>query len=142
MARHAGGQPSVGIDDGGDAGVGVAQQPAAILDRAHARHIERLPGRAGIAVPAVIRDVDQHLGAALHEQPYLIAKYFFVADEDTEAVTVGRKDDPPPSMGHVAGLLGQVLGEGKEVFIGYVLSPRHQVDLVVAAGDCAVLTHK
>ncbi len=40
MAWDAGGEASIGIDDGGDAGVGVAQQPAAIFNRAHARHVQ------------------------------------------------------------------------------------------------------
>ena len=38
--------------------------------------------------------------------------------------------------------LGQVLGKGEETFVGDVLSPRNQVDLVVAACDRAVETHE
>src|ERR1700733_1679569 len=54
MTLNTGGEPAVRIDDGGNAGVRVAKQPAAIFNRPHTRHIERLPGRAGITVPAVI----------------------------------------------------------------------------------------
>src|SRR3984885_5869053 len=142
VTRHTRHKPPVGVDDGRDAGVGITQQPAAIFDRTHARHVERLPRRAGVAVPAVVRDVDQHPGALLYEQPYLIAENLFVTDEDTKAVAIGGEDHAPPSMGHVAGRLGQVFGKGKKSLIRYVLSPRDQVNLVVTAGNCAIQAHE
>src|SRR5580700_3414381 len=46
VALHASSEPSVGIDDSGQAGIGIAQYPASIFHRAHARHVECLPGRA------------------------------------------------------------------------------------------------
>src|SRR5271156_726838 len=113
VALHAGGKPAVRIDHGGDAGVGVAKQPASIFNGAHARHVKRLPGRAGIAVPTVIGNIDQHLRSLFCEQAFLVAKDFLVADEDTKAMAAGGKDHATPSVGHVARLLGKVLSEGE-----------------------------
>ena len=65
VARGGGGDSAVGIDGGGDSGVGGAKDPAVIFDGAHANHVEVLPGGAGVAVPAVVGDVDQDIGAFL-----------------------------------------------------------------------------
>jgi hypothetical protein len=40
VALHASSEPSVGIDDGGEAGIGIAQYPTSIFHRAHARHVQ------------------------------------------------------------------------------------------------------
>ena len=72
--------------DCGDAGVGVAEHPAAIFDGAHAGHVEVLPGRAGVAVPAVVADVDQDLGAVEGELADFVGEDGLVADEDAVAV--------------------------------------------------------
>ena len=87
-------------------------------------------------------DIDQHLGALLYKQPNLVAEDFFVADEDAERVAAGRKDYAAPAVRHVAGLLGEVLGKGEEMFVGDVFAPGHEVDFVVAAFDRAVGIHE
>src|ERR1700677_611727 len=45
-------------------------------------------------------------------------------------------------MGHVASLLSQVLGEGEKALIGYVFTPRNQMNLVVTVHNLPVLAHK
>ena len=92
MAGNALPHAAIGIDDRGDAVVGVAQNPAAVFDGPHARHVQVLPGRAGVAVPAVVADVDQHLGAQLRELAHLVGKDRLVADEDAVAMAVEAKD--------------------------------------------------
>jgi len=47
---------------------------------------------AGIAVPSVVADVDQHLGAETRELADLVGKDRFVTDEDTVAVAVETED--------------------------------------------------
>ncbi len=73
--------------------VGVAQQPAAVLDGPHARHVEVLPGGAGVAVPAVVADVDEHLRAQLRKLAHLIGEDGFVADEDAVASAPFETED-------------------------------------------------
>jgi hypothetical protein len=58
VARDRLADAAIWINRSGGAVVGVTQNPAAIFDRAHPRHIQMLPGSAGVAVPAVVTDVD------------------------------------------------------------------------------------
>src|SRR6185369_9874055 len=91
MARDALPHATKRIDDRGDAIVGVAQNPAPVLDGPHARHIQVLPGRAGISIPAIVADVDEHLGAKLSEMANLVGEDCLVADEDTVIVPIQSK---------------------------------------------------
>ncbi len=93
VAGNALADAAVGIDGRGDAVVGVAQNPAAVFDGPHARHVQVLPGRAGVAVPAVVADVDEHLGAEPRELADLVGKDRFVADEDAVAMATFRAED-------------------------------------------------
>ncbi len=43
----------------------AAQQPTLVLDGAHARHVQVLLGRSRVAEPAIVGDVDEHLGAMI-----------------------------------------------------------------------------
>ena len=92
MARNALADAAIGIDDGGDAVVGVAQKPAAVFDGAHAGHVQVLPGRAGVAVPAIVADVDEDLGAELREVADFVGEDGLVTDEDAVAVAVEAED--------------------------------------------------
>ena len=92
VARSGGGDPAVGIDGCSDSGVGGTKNPAVIFDGAHADHVEVLPGGAGVAVPAVVGDVDQDIGALLGELADLVAEDGLVADEDAVGVAVGFED--------------------------------------------------
>ena len=92
VARCGGGDSAVGIDGGGDSGVGGAKDPAVIFDGAHADHVEVLPCGAGVAVPAVVGDVDEDVGALLGELADLVAEDGLVADEDAVGVAAGGED--------------------------------------------------
>ena len=54
VARDGLGDAALGVDGGGDAVVGVEENPAVIFNGAHAGHVEVLPGGAGVAVPGVV----------------------------------------------------------------------------------------
>ena len=86
VAGNALAHAAVGVDGCGDAVVGVAQQPAAVLDGPHARHVQVLPGGAGVAVPAVVADIHQHLGAIGGKMAHFVSKHGFVADENAVAM--------------------------------------------------------
>src|ERR1700757_2024263 len=63
VAWCSGGDSAVGVDGRGDSGVRGAQNPPMIFDGAHADHVEVLPGCAGVAVPAIVGDVDEDVCA-------------------------------------------------------------------------------
>ncbi len=88
MARNALADAAVGIDDSSDAVIGAAEKPAAVLDGAHAGYVEVLPGGAGVAVPAVVADVDEDFGTELSEVANLVGEDGFVADEDAVMMAV------------------------------------------------------
>src|SRR5580698_10346676 len=87
MARNALTHSAVWINRGSDPIIGVAQNPAAVLDSPHPGHIQVLPGRAGIAVPAIVADIHQHFSAIARKLANLVAKDRFIADEDTVPMT-------------------------------------------------------
>src|SRR5579859_3259414 len=88
VARNALPYAAVGIDRRGDTVVGVAQNPAAVFDRPHAGHVQVLPRSAGVAIPSVVADVDQHFSAELREVAHLVGEDGFVADEDAVAMAL------------------------------------------------------
>jgi hypothetical protein len=47
-----------------------------------------LPGSAGVAVPTVVADVDQHLGPQPSKLPHLVGEDRLIADEDAVAVAI------------------------------------------------------
>ena len=59
-----------------------------VLDGAHADHVEVLPGGSGIAIPAVVGDVDEDFGSILYEAPDFVAKDGFIADKGGVGVAV------------------------------------------------------
>jgi hypothetical protein len=143
VAGNALADAAVGVDDGGDAVVGVAQDPAAVLDGAHADHVEVLPGGAGVAVPAVVADVDEDFGAELGEVAHLVGEDRLIADEDAVAVgfTVrgGETEDfavfATCERGDPA---GEFTGKLEQVGEGNVLAEGDEMDLVVAADADAI----
>ena len=57
---------AAGVDDGGDAGVGAASDPAAGLDGAEGGVAEVLPVAGGVAPPGVIGDDREEFGSGAH----------------------------------------------------------------------------
>ncbi len=88
VARRGGDDSAVGRDGCGDSGVGGAENPAVVFDGAHANHVQVLPWGAGVAVPAVVGDVDQNFSAQLGELADLVAEDGLVADEGSVGVAV------------------------------------------------------
>ena len=69
--RH---DPSVRIDRRRHPRIRPRQQPPLILDRPHLRLLQVLFPGAGVAVPAVIRDIQQNLRALQRSLPHFIGK--------------------------------------------------------------------
>jgi hypothetical protein len=77
-----------------------------------------LPWGAGVAVPAVVADVDQHLGAQAGELAHLVGKDGLVADEDSVAMPLSvrtRQDEDLALVAAGEGLdpAGELVGEGE-----------------------------
>ena len=100
MARRALHNPPVRIDDGRYAAIGIDQQPTIIFYGSHPAHIQVLPGRAGIAIPAVVGDVNQNVRAQVDELTYFIGKDRFIADKNPVVMTIRGKYDAALSVGH------------------------------------------
>src|SRR5271170_8421459 len=92
VARCCGGNSTEGVDGCGHSCVGGTKNPAMVFDGAHTDHIEVLPCGAGVAVPAVVGDVDQDIGPLLGEMADFVAKDRFVADEDAVDVAARSED--------------------------------------------------
>src|SRR5450755_4028337 len=110
FARDGGHDSSVRVDGGGDAGVGVAQQPAFIFDGPHAGLLQVLGVGAAVAVPAVIGNIDEDLRAVGGELADFVGKNGFVADEHAELVAAGIERLARAAAGKIADLLSQSSG--------------------------------
>ena len=65
---------AVGIDETREAVVGIAEQPAPVFDRSHARHHQVLRRSRRAAEPSIIRNIDQQFGAVWREPAHLSGK--------------------------------------------------------------------
>ena len=84
----------------GDTGIGIAEQPASGFDGTHASLVDVLGVGAAVAVPGVVGDVDQNLGAVggkladfIRENGFVANKYpkFFAARVERIADLAGGK---------------------------------------------------
>src|ERR1035438_4862906 len=138
MPRSRQGHAAPRIDGGGDAIVGVPQYPSVIFDGSHARHIEVLPRSAGVAVPAVVGDVDQYLRPVLRKEAYLVGEDRLIADEEAESVAAGLKHLALLSALEIDELVRELLREEEQVAVGDVFTEGHEVNLVVTPSHCAI----
>src|SRR5579872_6176179 len=113
-----------------------------VFNRAHAGHIEMLAGSGETAKPSVIGDVHQHLGAIVGKVPYLVAEYRFVADEGAELVSADIKDLALGSTGKVANIARELVCEPEEILIWDILSPGHEVNLIVPRREVTLRRHQ
>ena len=132
--------PSVGIDGRGHAVVGIAQQPAPVLDGPHARHVQVLPGGAGVAVPPVIGDVHQDLGPVGGKVAHFIREHRLVADKHAVAVRLAAAICdlhrlPAGSPFELPDFPGKFFGEEQQIFVGHEFAEGDKVDLVVAPNE-------
>ena len=108
------------------------------LDGAHADHVQVLPCGAGVAVPAVVGDIDEHIGSLLGEMADFVAEDRFVADEDTVGVTARREDGLVGARLEGAYFVEEIFCEEEEIFEGDVLAKGNEMHLVVVADEGAV----
>jgi len=59
-----------------------------VLNRPHPRHVQVLPGRAGVPIPSIIGNVDEHIRSVQREPPHLIGKDRLIANKYPERMTI------------------------------------------------------
>src|SRR5580698_1175394 len=138
VAGNALADAAEGIDNRGDAVVGVAQQPAPVLDGAHAGHVQVLPGRAGVAIPAVVAQVHKDVGAELGELPHLVGKDRLIADEHSVAMGIAVRAPEQENPARLAwreprDFAGELVREEEQLRERHVLAEGNEVHFVVAA---------
>src|SRR6516162_8086007 len=121
----------VGVNYGGDPGVGGAQKPAVVFDCAHARHVEMLPRRSGVSEPSVIRDVHKHISPIEGELSNLVGEDGFVTDERPNSDIALFERDALCASRECSDVARESLGKADEPFERYELAERHEMDLVV-----------
>src|SRR5260221_14586707 len=109
MARRSRNHSAERADGGGHTRIRSAQHPPMVLNGPHPHHVQVLPGRAGIAIPPVIGDIDQHLRSLLYELPHLIAEDRLITDKGAVGMAASRKDGSLLSGIKGAYLVEQVL---------------------------------
>jgi len=97
-----------------------------------------LPGSAGVAVPAIVREVDQHLRAETGKLANLVGEDRLIAEEDAVAMAIEAEDLALGSAAHLANVAGEGAGKGEQFMEGHILAEGNEVDFVVAAQGCAV----
>ena len=113
FARNARDHAAPGIDRGGDAGIGFAQQPAIVFDGPHARLIQVLREGAAISIPSVIGNIHQKLRALISELPDLIGKDRLIADENSKPLAACVERYAGCAVSELADFFGQAAREGK-----------------------------
>src|SRR5580698_3145703 len=82
MTRHLVNHASVRINRSCYTGVCGPQNPAIVFDGTHSHHVEVLPRRAGVSVPAIVTQVHQDLGPPAYKLANFVSEDGFVADKD------------------------------------------------------------
>src|SRR5262249_14882349 len=98
--------------------------------------------RPAVSVPAVVRNVHQHLCPFLRKLANFIGEDRLVADEDAQLLISGYECGARSAAGEVPDLLGEAAGESEHPLEWNVLAERHQVDFVVAAIPVALRIHQ
>src|SRR5271157_1846180 len=132
IAGHFGDDAAVGIDHRGNAAVGVAQQPAIVLDRTHPRHVEVLMGRAGRAEPSVVGDVHKDGSAVQGELADFAGKNRLVANERSQSDAIFIERIALGAAGEGPNLAGEWLGKADEILKRNEFAEGNKVDFVVA----------
>ncbi len=101
-----------------------------------------LVGCTGAAVPGVIGQVDEQVGAVQGGRPCQGRKDGLIADERGQAVLPPFQYLPRRAGHEIADLGHEFAHEGQPPAQGHVFAERHQVGLVVALADDAVGRHQ
>src|SRR5665213_3591936 len=142
MPRRAFNYLSIRIDYSCHTVIGSNQYPAIVFNGAHPGHIQVLPGSAGIAIPAIIGNINQNVRALLYKRAYCVGENRLVPYEHSVAMTVRRKYHPVFSRCHMAHLVRQRSCKGQQLWERRVFAKRDQMHLVVATNKHSIWGNK
>src|SRR5579885_1947545 len=131
-----GGLAAIGVEHGGDAVIAVAHQRQALLHGAGPGDREMLVWARAVAVPGIVRDIEQPVRTVLlvHDGA---RKDRFVADQRTEWRDTGHGDGAGAIAGReIDGSRGDLL-ERQDGAQRYIFTERHEMRLVVGGDDAA-----
>ena len=111
MARRGEDSAAMGINRCSHTSVSVSENPSAILDCSHSRHIQMLPWSSTVSIPAIVGYIDEDLRAVLRECAYLFAKDGLVADEDADTVAIEFEDLVLVARLHITDIGDELAGE-------------------------------
>src|SRR3989442_11397213 len=97
------------------------------------------PG-AAVAIPAVVGQVDNRLGAALHILTHFIWKNRLIADKNAKRLPACIQRFAGVSPSEVSDLVRQHVHEWKETFERNVFAKGHEMCLVIARRQVAIGT--
>jgi len=120
------------IDKSADARVGRPDEKAPVFHGPEYGHGEMLIGRAALAVPGIVGDVDQQVRAVFRRRAGQFRKDDFIADEGADLHRILSHDIPFSAGMEVPHLGDQFLDKGQKPFQGHVFPERHQMALAVA----------
>src|SRR5271168_438940 len=122
---------AVGPDGDGEAGVGGAKNPAAILDGADAHLGQVLLERRGTAEPAIVGKVDEQASAAPGELADRVGDNGLVTDENGEASARQLADGKLLAGMKLANLRDDRVGKGEPAPPGNEFAEGDELDFVV-----------
>src|SRR5207237_4730628 len=105
-----------------------------VFHRAHARQIQQLAGRAVLAIPAIIRNIDEHLRSVGGELAHLIRKNFFVANKSPQHPAAALKNAALFPWDEVADVARKFIGKSKKPLEWNIFAEGHEMHFVVTGG--------
>ena len=127
------------IDQRADTRIRDAHHRHFRFDRAHRRHREHLVRRRAFAVPRVVGDVHEDVGAFIDLAPRQIGKDTFVTDQNSELRPFEVEQRLLFAGNQIAEAVDDLVDEEAEYRTrGNVLAERHQLDFVVMRIDFAL----
>ena len=98
--------------------------------------------RAGVAVPSVVGDVDEHFGSLLGVLAHLVGEDGLVTDEGAVGVTAGGEDGAMSARIKRAYFVEKAPRKEEELLEGNVLAERNEMHLVIAARELSLRRNK
>src|SRR5208337_2753732 len=109
------------------------QQPPVIFNGPHFGLLQVLFPRAAVAIPAVVRDIQQNLCALQRSLPHFVGKDRFITDEHSKALTSGIQWRPRSTSLKLSHFLGQTSSKGKQLRKRQIFAEGYEMHLVVAS---------
>src|ERR1035437_3634536 len=113
VARGLGHHAPQWVNHRRNTGIGIAQQPAIVFHSAHACLVQVLPRSASLAVPPVVRDVDEQFSAVFCELPDFVREDRLVTEKRANLRVTHFQWEPRFAAGEGPDLAGKPTGKAE-----------------------------